>query len=97
MNCIKQSATNEICIETGMELKELKSIEAVLFQDGQELLRRTGDECVMDGSSLSFRLESWESARLSPARFLIQLLAEDGENRYISESIEGCVERSEIR
>lgn len=97
MNCIKQSASNFISIETELELSKLTGLATGIFQDGQQVLFRRSDELSLEGNVICFQLESWETEKLRPGRFALELRAVNDQGVFISESIEGFVESSRMR
>lgn len=99
MNVLRQSADNEIVLQLGLDVAAYPTLSLRFCQNGAEVLRKTRADCVVEGNVLRLKLRPEETARLSPQRFALELVATsaDGDDTVISEEITGMVARSKTR
>ena len=96
MEVLRQSATNDVTLELGLDMEQYPKFVIRFFQNGREILRKYSEDCVVESGRVQLSLRADEAALFSPQRFAVEIAvtSADGSVTLVSDEITGLVARS---
>lgn len=96
MDVLRQGVSHELKLALGLDVTQYPNIVLRFFQNGREILRKSGEELEVENGAVRLQLRADETALLSPQRFALEVTAGDGEKSVtlLSEDLSGLVKRS---